>query len=121
MHQLVILSIRWVAFFHPAADRAVTNIVPLSSVNQRFHKPLLVADLWLFIFGPFFPNPALHTYPLTSFLADLHLGPTYQLTTTPFTYLLTLFYRFLAKLISLDKNSLFTCLYLLIKKIFFLG
>jgi len=76
MHQLMILSIRWAAIFHPAADPAVTNIVPQSCVNHRFHKPLLVADLWLFIFGLAFPNPTFHTTLSPSYLADLHLGPT---------------------------------------------
>jgi hypothetical protein len=90
MHQLVILSIRWAAIFHPAADPAVTNIVPQSSVNQRFRKPLLVADLWLFIFGPFFPNPAFHTTFSLSYLADHILAqhtnpqPPPSLTYSPF-------------------------------------
>jgi len=77
MHQLVILSIRWAAIFHPAADPAVTNIVPQSSVNQRFRKPLLVADLWLFIFGPFFSQSCPSYYPhLDTLLTYILAQPT---------------------------------------------
>jgi len=81
MHQLTVLFVGWVAFFHWDPDPALTNIVPQST--------FFGCSPSTFFFPLFFPKPDLHTSLPPSYPIDLASFILTYISTQPPTYLLS--------------------------------